>query len=215
MENNTIPSIFIDIYSPLYSCNYIYVDNYQASYMLTHYLISKGHKSIGFVGDVGKTNAISDRHLGYVKAMKEAGLAINDRWHINENIERNSSLPVLPLDMMPTAFVCHCDSAAQKLYSTLSINGLRVPNDVSVVSFDNTTLCDNLLPRLTSIGPHKDSMARKAFSAMVDALKNKHSLIQIRSHLVERESVIDLSNKTHGDENENTINMTSINTSFD
>ncbi|MFA5235381.1 MAG: LacI family DNA-binding transcriptional regulator [Bacilli bacterium] len=189
MEKSEMPTIFIDIFSPLYSCNFIYVDNYQASYMLTHYLIGKGHKRIGFVGDITQTTSISDRYFGYVKAMNEAGLTADPQWHVNQNIERIPSIPALPLEHMPTAYICHCDSAAQKLYTSLSVNGLRVPEDVSVVSFDNTTLCDNLMPRLTSIGPHKDSMARKAFSAMVEAIKGKRSLVQIRSHLVERDSV--------------------------
>ncbi len=192
MEKRDLPSIFIDIYSPLYACNYIYVDNYQASYMLTHYLITKGHQKIGFVGNINKTTAISDRYMGYMKAMNEVSYPISPQWHINENIERSQEITKLPLDNMPSAYICHCDSAAQKLYTMLSINGLRVEIDVSVVSFDNTTLCEQLLPRLTSIGPHKDSMARKAFQAMLDAMKSKHSLVQIRSHLVERDSVRDL-----------------------
>jgi LacI family transcriptional regulator len=192
MENSDLPSIFIDIFSPLYACNYIYVDNYQSSYMLTHYLMNKGHHKIGFVGNINKTTAISDRYLGYVKAMNEAGNPLNSAWHINENIERSQTITELPLDNMPTAYICHCDSAAQKLYTMLSINGLRVPDDISVVSFDNTMLCDNLLPKLTSLGPHKDSMARKALTAMIDAIKGKRSLVQVRSHLSERDSVKDL-----------------------
>jgi len=192
MEKHPVPSVFIDIYSPLYSCNFLYVDNYQVSYMLAHYLIEKGHTKIGFIGNITKTTSISDRYMGYVKAMNEKGLPLNQAWHINENIERQMSIFDLPLDNMPTSFICHCDSAAQKLYSVLSLNGLQVPDDVSVISFDNTMLCENLMPKLTSVGPNKDSVARKAFGAMVDAIKGKHALIQLRSHLVERESVKDL-----------------------
>lgn len=192
MEKHPVPSVFIDIYSPLYSCNFLYVDNYQVSYMLAHYLIDKGHAKIGFIGNINKTTSISDRYMGYVKAMNEKGLRIDPSWHINENIERQMSLFDLPLNDLPTAFICHCDSAAQKLYSLLSVNGLKVPDDVSVISFDNTMLCENLLPKLTSVGPNKDSIARKAFGAMVEAIKGKHTLVQLRSHLVERDSVKNL-----------------------
>ncbi|HOJ44802.1 MAG TPA: LacI family DNA-binding transcriptional regulator [Bacilli bacterium] len=192
MEKHPVPSVFIDIYSPLFSCNFLYVDNYQVSYMLAHYLIDKGHTKIGFIGNINKTTSISDRYMGYVKAMNEKGLRIDPAWHINENIERQVSLFDLPLNNLPTAYICHCDSAAQKLYSLLSVNGLKVPDDVSVISFDNTMLCENLMPKLTSVGPNKDSVARKAFGAMVDAIKGKHALVQLRSHLVERESVKDL-----------------------
>jgi LacI family transcriptional regulator len=188
-----LPVVFVDYFSPLYPCNYVYVDNYQASYMLTRYLIKKGHQKIGFVGDIGRTNAIADRYFGCRKAFNEAKLPFNEAWHINKNMERESENVVLPsAEEMPTAFICHCDAAAQKLYAMLGARGLSVPNDVSVASFDNNTLCDILVPKLTSIGPHKDTYAKRALSVMVEALKGKHSDYQIRSHLVERESVKDL-----------------------
>ena len=85
---HTIPTVFIDYYSPIYACNYIFVDNYQMSYMLTKYLIQKGHRNIGFIGDISSTNSIADRYFGYLKALKEEKLVVNPLWHINENIER-------------------------------------------------------------------------------------------------------------------------------
>ena len=97
-------------------------------------------------------------------------------------------LPNTPLQ--PTGYVCHCDSAAQRLYAMLAVTNQRIPEDVSVVSFDNTNLCESLMPKLTSIGLHKDSAAKKAFNVMAEALKNKKiSVVQVKSHLVERESV--------------------------
>lgn len=190
-SGHAIPTVFIDYYSPIYACNYLFVDNYQMSYMLTKYLIQKGHKRIGFIGDIGATNSIADRYFGYLKALKEEKLEVNQAWHINENIERRSDLLSLPsTSAKPTAFVCHCDSAAQRLYAMLAMANLRIPDDVSVVSFDNTNLCDSLMPKLTSIGLHKDSAAKKAFNVMAEALKSKKiSVVQVKAHLVERDSV--------------------------
>lgn len=189
-----IPTVFIDYYSPIYVNNYIFVDNYQMSYMLTKHLIQNGHKNIGFIGDINATNSIADRYFGYLKALTEERLTINNNWHININIERNPDLVDLPLNKVnPTAYVCHCDSAAQRLYAMLAVNNQKVPEDVSVVSFDNTNLCDSLIPKLTSIGLNKEGVAKKAFLAMGEALKNKRiSVIQLKSHLFERESVKEL-----------------------
>jgi LacI family transcriptional regulator len=189
-QDSPIPAVFIDFFSPLTSCNYVYVDSYETSYMLTKYLIGKGHKRIGFVGDIGRTNAIADRYFGYRKALNEAHLPYEEAWHINKNIEREGEKGNLPSpELMPTAFICHCDAAAQRLYGLLAAQSLSVPENVSVASFDNNTLCDILVPKLTSIGPHKDTYAKRALSVMIDALKGKHSDAQIHSHLVERDSV--------------------------
>jgi LacI family transcriptional regulator len=185
-----VPTVFIDFYSPLLSCNYVFVNNYETSYMLTKHLIGKGHKRIGFVGDISRTSAVADRFFGYQKALNEEHQLFQESWHINKNIERETERIELPVfEQMPTAFICHCDAAAQTLYALLAARGLKVPDDVSVVSFDNNTLCDILVPKLTSIGPHKDSYAKRALSVMIDALNGKHSDAQIRSHLVERDSV--------------------------
>ncbi|MGI6714148.1 MAG: LacI family DNA-binding transcriptional regulator [Bacilli bacterium] len=189
MEDVSIPSLFIDYYSPLYTLNFMYNNNYQTAYKLTNYLIEKGHRKIGFIGNINKTAAVSDRYFGYLKAINEHGLIYRPNWHINENIELSQVIFDLPLDEMPTAFICHCDAAAQKLYSILSFNGFKIPDDVSVVSFDNTQLCENLLPKLTSIGPARDSFAKKAYNAMIDIMNKKRVMQQITVTLVERDSV--------------------------
>ncbi|MDD4077823.1 MAG: substrate-binding domain-containing protein, partial [Bacilli bacterium] len=92
---------------------------------------------------------------------------------------------------LPTAFICHCDAAAQRLYTILALKGLKVPDDISIISFDNTPLCDNLMPKLTSAGPQKDYYAKKAFNLMIECLNNKNKVFQkqIQTDLVERESV--------------------------
>ena len=189
-----LPIVYIDYFSPIYNLHYIYVDNYNYSYLLTKYLLDKGHKNIGFVGNVSTTASIADRFFGYRKALCEYGIPFNPAWHIENNLEKNDNLSDVLPDNIPTAFICHCDAAAQKLYTTLSLKGLKVPDDVSVVSFDDTPLCDNLFPSLTSIGPKKDLFAKKAFNTMIDALndKNKLSIVPIKAILTERQSVKDL-----------------------
>ena len=186
-----LPIVYIDYFSPFYNLHYVCVDNYILSYTLTKYLIGKGHKKIGFVGDISITSSIADRYFGYKKALNEERLYAKEEWHVNDNLEKTENLlGVLPEDM-PTAFVCHCDAAAQKLYTVLAIKGFKVPDDVSVVSFDDTPLCDSLFPSLTSAGPKKDVFAKKAFATMIDALtsKNKNSIVTIKTILTERNSV--------------------------
>ncbi|MDD4389087.1 MAG: LacI family DNA-binding transcriptional regulator [Bacilli bacterium] len=193
-ESINIPTVFIDYYNPLFDSNFVYVDNYHLSYMISNYLIAKGHKNIGFVGNINKTASIADRYFGYLKALTAAKFPINNQWHININLEKNEEtgdiVSTLPGEL-PTAFICHCDAAAQRLYTILALKGLKVPDDISIISFDNTPLCDNLMPKLTSAGPQKDYYAKKAFNLMIECLNNKNKVFQkqIQTDLVERESV--------------------------
>jgi LacI family transcriptional regulator len=193
----SVPVVFIDNYNPLYENSNAYVDNYHLSYTVCNYLISKGHQKIGFIGNINKTSSIADRYFGYLKSLVSARLPINKDWHININIEKcavtSEILAALP-ENLPSAFICHCDAAAQRLYTALALKGLKIPDDISVISFDNTPLCDNLMPKLTSAGPQKEYYAKKAFNLMIECLNNRNKVFQkqIKTVLAERDSVRDL-----------------------
>jgi LacI family transcriptional regulator len=179
IEDIMIPKVFIDFHSPLLQHTSIHVDNYSLSFQLTQYLIDNGHKDIGFVGDIRQTSAIADRYFGYLKAMNENGLTANPKWHINQNIEHANDLTGILPSSLPTAFVCHCDAAAYKMYVALNMRDLHVATDVSIVSFDNTTLAENVIPALTSAGCSKDLIAKKSFQAMLDVVQDPAKTLSI------------------------------------
>ncbi|TVP95513.1 MAG: LacI family transcriptional regulator [Acholeplasmatales bacterium] len=191
----SIPLVFIDHFSPFFSANYVRTDNFQNSYRLTRYLLDHGHRTIGFIGNIDATDSIADRYYGYLKALRLHGIEPLDGWHINCNVERETDPANFSVATLPTAYVCHCDAAAQWLYTALSLKGMKVPEDLSVVSFDNTPICENLMPKLTSIGPDKQMFAKRAFETMLDALKHPKRLHKhlVETPLVKRESVGTLS----------------------
>ena len=154
--------------------------------------MGRGHRHIGFVGEVGRTSAVADRYYGYIKALAEARIAFNPAWHINKNVEISGDFTLSLNDNPPTAFICHCDAAAQWMYASLANRGLRIPDDVSIASFDNTAICDTMMPGLTSIGPDKDTYAKKALEAMGIALETPMQPHETRivPRLVERDSVV-------------------------
>lgn len=193
IEKLDLPVVCVDFFSSDYDFNYIYVDNYYASYTLTKYLINRGHRRICFVGDIKFSNAIADRYFGYLRALNRYDIPEN--LHINENIERSFSAVEPDIGEMPTAFICHCDRAASVLYAYLEKRGLRIPDDVSVISFDNTDICRVLTPRLTSFGVDKELLASHAFQLMQRAMKRRGkddlNYIKLNLTLYERDSVKD------------------------
>ena len=196
LKDAGVPVLFIDYYSPLYKFDYVYLDNYNLSYFATDYLIKNGHSKIGFVGNIQDTASIRDRYLGYRKALIEHNLKYRDEWHININLEHYNNFEKILSQNLPTAFVCHCDSAAQKLYLTLQMHGLSIPKDVSVISFDDTDDCKNMNPPLSSIGIGKEKLAKKSMAAMMDILnnQNKRQVTLLKATLSERNSVRNLLN---------------------
>jgi LacI family transcriptional regulator len=188
-----IPVVAIDFYKNNLRLDYIVSDNYRMGYFTTNYLVEQGHKAIGFVGNPNYTSSVMDRYCGYFRALTEHGLEHRQDWNIVNNDESGKyhldfSLP----EQLPTAFVCYCDMAAHILLSKLQISGVRVPEDVSLISFDNTDLSQTMVPALTTMHIDKFEFAEKALKRMQWRLQHpdeEAQFVYVNSTLIERDSV--------------------------
>jgi len=194
LAETKLPIVFIDFYISGFKSDCIIVDNYYMGYVATNYLINNGHKEIGFLGDPKQTTSISDRFFGYLKALMENDLEYNKDWHLVNN-DKNTGLYHLDFDLpdkLPTAFICHCDMAAYFLIQKFAAYRIKVPDDVSVISFDNTQLSQDCNPPLTTIDISKKEFARKALLQMKTRLSEPDLPFQrgyIQTRLIERATV--------------------------
>ncbi len=154
----TVPLVCLDSEVGLERDDAVIGDNVGGGYVMTNYLLSLGHRRIGYVGTLLTTSSIDDRYLGYVKALLHHGIEVNQDWIIKDRDRATGKLlksselclPVprrqqenrsltdrLLMNETPTAYFCNCDLTASCLIEALSMRGLRVPQDVSVVGFDN------------------------------------------------------------------------------
>ena len=154
-ELNNVYSSFIlfDFYSAKLPFDSVSNDNYFCSYLMTNYVISQGHKKIRFVGNFGATTSISDRFMGFQKAMLENHITCPAEEIIDDRDEHGNFITLkLPAGKkMPTAFVCNCDETAAKLINELEEKGYKVPEDISVTGFDNYLPQQNSPVELTTV----------------------------------------------------------------
>lgn len=191
------PVVCVDYFSYKYPFHYVFIESFRTSYHAVETLIKMGHTKIGFVGNIDLASTVSDRYFGYLKALMKHGIEPKKEWHINENIEKMSPSEITVPDNLPSAFFCHCDMAAQQLQLKLAERGLKVPDDVSLVGFDNTELCKELSPQLTSIGVNKLTIAKESYSVMHRAFLSDRQLInELFPHIIMRDSVKDLSTES-------------------
>ena len=185
--------VAIDFYIKDLETDFIITDNFFLGYRATQYLLDRGHKDIGFVGNINQTNSIMDRYFGYLKAMMCAGIKVSEEWHLVNNDENGLYMNEIKLpNRIPTAFVCHCDMAAYYMIDTLSNAGLSVPKDVSLISFDNTKLSENTNPRLTTYDINRKNLALAAYQCMIEKCEKDYRGMRrflVNNDLVERESV--------------------------
>ena len=131
-----IPVACVDHYDVLENIDYILTDSFHGMEQMTRLLLDQGLTDLQFVGTVGATNSITDRYLGFCKALARRGIQPDLRPMIPDREGNQLITPVLP-DSLPQGFVCNCDRTAFTVISLLHARGIRVPEDVSVVGFDH------------------------------------------------------------------------------
>ena len=191
-----IPMLFLDFHEPECAVDAIISNSYLGEYLMTKYLLKRGHRQIAYVGTLMATDSITDRYLGYVKALMEYNLSPCPEWVINDRdkdtglMEHDKEI-VLP-DKLPTAFVCNCDYIAGIVINMLRKRGVRVPEDVSVVGFDNYLyrgICDiGITTYEVNIGRMADKAVQILLKKMTDVSYHA-GLVIIEGCLVEKESV--------------------------
>lgn len=195
-SSSGIPMVYLDFCNHTGDEDAVISDSYNGSYCITNYLFDKGHKKIAFVGTVMASGAITDRYFGYRKSLLEHGVEYRQDWIIDDrDIDNGAIDPArffkLP-DDMPTAFVCNCDLTASVLIKKLLDKGYKVPDDISVVGFDNFVypgMCDI---KITTYGVDTYEMGRNAVLNLVRKISKeryRQGIMILEGHLIEGESV--------------------------
>lgn len=191
----SIPLINLDTTSAGDACDSVVSNNLMGGYRMTNYLFELGHKKVGFVGTRLSTSSIDDRFLGYLKSLMEHGITWNEEWVIDDRdreygkIEYASKFQ-LPADM-PTAFFCNCDLSASFLIRKLTEAGYSVPDDVSVVGFDNYVADQFGGIGITTYEINTKEMARRAVHILTHKLENSNystGMFMLAGTFIERES---------------------------
>lgn len=167
-----IPFVFLDFTDDHFKVDTIVSDSFHGAYEITCHLIDQGHTKLGFIGSINATTSIMDRYVGYYKAILENKLELRSDWIIKDRDDRGKFCQIeLPADM-PTAFVCNCDEVAYAFIQLLKKKGYHVPEEISVVGYDNyiyATLSD---PTITTVEVNLEAMSEAAVSSLMKRIKN-------------------------------------------
>lgn len=196
ISRSGIPMVGLDFYTGDPALDSVISDSYFGAYRMTNYLFEKGHTDIAYVGTVGSTTSITDRFMGYAKSLSEHGQDVKREWVIDDRDKETKILDaekylVFP-KQMPTAFVCNSDQTAGCLISKLEEAGYKVPNDISVVAYDNFLppgICD---VRITTYEADMKEMAKRAVSMITHKIAGesyRQGTYIVGGRIVEKESV--------------------------
>ncbi len=182
--------VLLDYYIHGMDIDSVTTDGYGGGYELTTYLCGLGHKEIGYIGTVRATSSIFDRYMGYMKAMIDNGLEIRKEWTLDDRDDHDFIEIDFP-DKLPTAFVCNCDEAAFHTIRQLERRGIRVPEDISVVGYDNYLISEISKPSITTINVDSEKMAEETVNMLLSKLNSpdrERANIKISGELIIKES---------------------------
>jgi LacI family transcriptional regulator len=192
LQNIDIPIVFLDFYDEHENIDTITTDNFYSSYELTNYVIANGHKKIAFIGNIYATSSIQDRMLGYFRSLLEHKLQLRLDYIVTDRDDEGHFIDLeLPGDM-PTAFVCNCDQVAYNLIKLLKQKGYNVPEDISVVGFDNDIYSTISEPQITTVEVNIFEMSKMAYQVIAKKIKNPdrvYGRVLIKGRMIYRESV--------------------------
>ena len=165
-----IPYFMIDSCYKGIESSYTIMDEVRGGYISTEHLIKLGHKRIGGIFRNGIIES-KERQKGYCQALEKYDLIMCPEWLLEENDKLEEQLePLLFGEEKVTAFVCHNDEVALKCLRFLKKKGLHVPEDISLVGYDDSFIAEASDISLTTIVHPKNKMAGLAAEKLMELI---------------------------------------------
>jgi DNA-binding LacI/PurR family transcriptional regulator len=204
-EATGCPVVFLDACFEYYRFDFVDMNNTDSVYLAIRHLVEMGHKTIGFIQGRVRTPNFVAREKAFIECLADLGLSLIPRYVVSVGsrfqtacTDMHEALDRLGADL-PTAFFCVNDTIALGCLRAMNEKGVRVPEDVSIIGFDNLSAGEMSAPPLTSINVSKQLIGRRAVMLLHERIKNGTGFpvekIRISGELVLRESVRDRRNK--------------------
>ena len=181
-------------------------DNFHGGYMATEYLLNLGHSAILIIQGLSYLDSSRERFNGYKRALKDRGIEIDSTFILNGDFTIDSGYSTIKkyLDKEGinfTAVFAANDQMAMGAIKALNEKGISVPNDISIIGFDDSYISRYIIPSLTTIKQRREEMGRVAAGLLLDRIASHNKKektprqVIIPVELIERESAIPISSK--------------------
>ena len=192
-----VPIVLINNQHPDEPDEFIYsvmIDNIKASTEVMKHLIGLGHRRIAYIGDQAGFQSDTERFAGYRQSLAFAGYPFIPELVVHGDGKpeggRQAMEKLLALPLPPTAIFCYNDMSALGALRALYGHGIKVPDDISLVGFDDLAIASYTSPLLTTVGQPKQQMGRMAMETMLKLISgvDTKANIKVEGELIIRES---------------------------
>lgn len=199
-ENLNVPLLIMDNYIHDKELNCITINNDKGVYEAIKHFYEMGHKSIGYLHIDDNANNFMERYYSFYREMKRFGIEVNAEHIIAINTEGGEAVylelkhKLMKIKNLPTAFFADNDIVAMFAMRALREMGLSIPENVSIIGFDNMSLSEMLDTPLTTIQVQKKKMGVIAANTIIDMREEIEGFVKIEvgAKLIKRNSVRNL-----------------------
>ena len=192
----TVPTVLTDCYFRIPGVNHVGVDDDAGGQIAGDYLARMGHRRVAFLANSLQDSDVDQHRLqGFRAGLAAHGITLEDRFVLTQPVAPENAGQLAELlrgPGAPTAIFCTADRIAAQLMQLLSAQGFRVPEDISVLGFDNLPLAEITQPPLTTLAQDIEQKARLVVDMLLrhirqDSLAPERTLLGV--WLVERQTV--------------------------
>ncbi len=195
-----VPIVLLDSVFEFEQFDSVTIDNTTAILQAFNYAYNMGHRNIGYLRSSVFINNFDQRYDGFLKALRYFSLTqcTHPVFSLHSNIEMSylqmkQILEHLPPDFkMPTCFLCDLDYLGIAAMNALKDFGYKVPEDISIIGFDDVAACEICSPPLTTIRVNRNDIGRIAVNTLINRIRTPHSYYvhtYVSSELIVRKSV--------------------------
>ena len=196
IESSQKPVVFLDCIHKTANANIVGINNWQGVYLAIEHLAENGHQRIGYVQSDTRIKNFEERKEAFQSYTKEFGINFNEENMITLSpnqidVQEETIKQLNHLTKLPTAFFCENDALAISFIKSLQKMGHNVPDDVSVIGFDNVRESTVLSPELTTVSIDQEHFVMTAVEQLLFSLENPNHIrhTYINCSLSKRESV--------------------------
>src|SRR5215204_6999955 len=189
-----IPVIFFDRVEQDGNNTVVIIDNAKCGYLATQHLIDQGCKRIAHITSSLKRNVYSQRFKGYQDALFDHGIPLDEKLllvnDLSENAGIEAALKILKMKHRPDGIFITNDFVAAVCMRTLKENGIRIPEDMAIVGFNNDTISKLVEPALTTINYPGVDMGEIAARNLINHLKGISNIHQTETIIIHSELIV-------------------------
>lgn len=190
LKERSLPCVVINNRQEGVDVPFIEGDNLTAARQAVEYLVGMGHTRIGFMGGAHELANFTDRQRGYYQHMKEHGLAVDPDWVVDDLARPEYTNAVegthrlVGRGNLPTALICAAETITLGVYDVFAQRGIRIPDDVSVLGYDDTVISSHLAAPVTTFRQHLDTMGERAVDLVMQMIHHPEQLDE-KTHILE------------------------------